>query len=356
MSDNGRMLAATYQQGGDFAVREVPCPAVGRDELLLRVRAASICGTDVKIIRNGHRKLADGQCIVLGHEFIGTIERAGADVEGYLAGQRVGVVPNAGCGRCDACIRGQANYCPQYTAFGIDRDGGHAAYVVIPGRFIAQGNVVPLPEAVSDREGALLEPFSCVVNGVRACRIELGDTVLIFGAGPIGLMHLMLCRIAGAGRLIVVDPLEDRLRRAGELGCDVAIDPAQCDVQERIRRETEGRGVDVAITACPVAEVQSQAVRLLAPYGRLCLFGALPRGASNVPLDTNAVHYGNFLVTGTTGGSALDYRIALRLIAGRRIDLAAIISDVFPLSRLEAAYRTAIQGAAGKVVLVAEGP
>ena len=355
MSDDGQMLAATYQQGGVLAVCEVPCPTIGRGELLLRVRAASICGTDVKIIRNGHRKLADGQRVVLGHEFIGTIERAGADVEGYGAGQRVGVVPNAGCGYCDACIRGQANYCPQYTAFGIDRDGGHAAYVVVPGRFIAQGNVVPLPEAVSDREGALLEPFSCVVNGVRAARIELGDTVLIFGAGPIGLMHVMLCRIAGAGKLIVVDPLEDRLRRAARLGCDVTIDPAHDNVQERIRHETEGRGVDVAITACPVAEVQSQAVGLLAPYGRLCLFGALPRGSSTVSLDTNAVHYGNFLVTGTTGGSARDYRIALRLLAGKRIDLAAVISDVFALNQLEAAYRTALAGAAGKVVLVAEG-
>ena len=354
MSVRECMLAATYQQGGAFAVCTVPRPEIRRDGLLLRVRAASICGTDVKIIRNGHRKLADGQRIVLGHEFIGTIERAGADVEGYRVGQRVGVAPNAGCGHCDACIRGQANYCPQYTAFGIDRDGGHAAYVEIPARFIAQGNVMPLPEGVSDREAALLEPFSCVVNGVRVARIELGDTVAIFGAGPIGLLHLMLARISGAGKLVVIDPLADRLRRAEELGCDVAIDPARGDVRDRIRQETEGRGADVVITACPVAEVQSQAVGLLAPYGRLCLFGALPRGSATVPLDTNAIHYGNCVVTGSTGGSAQDYRTALRLLAGKRIDLGAIISHVFPLGELETAYQTAIAGPAGKVVLVAE--
>jgi L-iditol 2-dehydrogenase len=117
--------------------------------------------------------------------------------------------------------------------------------------------------------------------------------------------------------LIVIDPLEDRLRRAQQLGCDVAINPTQEEVPERIFRETEGRGVDVVITACPVAEVQSQAVSLLAPYGRLCLFGSLPRGSSSVPLDSNAIHYGNLIVTGTTGGSALDYRIALRLLAGQ---------------------------------------
>ena len=364
MSDEGFMPAATYRQGtptgqsGQFAVRTVPRPDTPRDGLLLRVRAASICGTDVKIIRNGHRKLADGQSIVLGHEFVGTIERVGAEVEGYRVGQRVGVAPNAGCGHCEACIRGQANYCPQYTAFGIDRDGGHAAYVEIPAKFLAQGNVIPLPDGVSDREASLLEPFSCVVNGVRAARLALGDTVAIFGAGPIGLLHLMLCRIAGAARVLVIDPQEDRLRRAVELGCDAAIDPTHCDVRAQIRRETDGRGADVVITACPVAEVQTLAVDLLAPYGRLCLFGALPRGGSHVPLDTNAIHYGNYLVTGSTGGSAQDYRIALRLVGGKRIDLTAVISDVFAFDApaLEEAYQTALRGASGKVVLVAEGP
>lgn len=136
----------------------------------------------------------------------------------------------------------------------------------------------------------------------------------------------------------------------------MAINPTQCDVRERVRQETECRGVDVVITACPVAEVQSQAVGLLAPYGRLCLFGALPRGSSSVLLDTNAIHYGNQLVTGSTGGSALDYRIALRLVAGKRIDLTAIVSHVFSLDELDAAYQTAMAGPAGKVVLLAERP
>ena len=117
------MLAATYTQGGEFAIEEIPPPEIGGDGLLLRVTATSICGTDVKIVRNGHRKLQPGQRIVLGHEFVGVVERVGARVEGYRVGQRVGVAPNAGCGHCDACVRGQSNYCPDYTAFGIDRDG-----------------------------------------------------------------------------------------------------------------------------------------------------------------------------------------------------------------------------------------
>ena len=347
------MLAATYTQGGAFAVEQVAEPEIDGEEILLRVRAASICGTDTKIIRSGHRKLADGQRIVLGHEFVGTIERVGAQVAGYATGQRVGVLPNAGCGRCDACIRGQANYCPEYTAFGIDRDGGHATLVRVPGRFIAQGNVIALPDGVTDSEASLLEPFSCVVNAVRGVRVGLGDTVVIYGAGPIGLLHVMLCRLAGAARLVMIDPLVERLDAALAAGCDLALDPREVDVGDRLRHDTGGRGADVVITACPVREVQSEAVKLLAPYGRLCLFGGLPRESGPVPLDTNAIHYGALVVTGSTGGSAEDYRIALRLVAGKRIDLTRVVSDVFPLSGLKAAYETALAGPKGKVLMLA---
>ena len=249
------MLAATYTQGGGFTVQDVPQPEIGDDEALLRVTAGSICGTDVKIIRNGHRKLAEGQRIVLGHEFVGIVEKVGSRVKGVRARQRVGVAPNAGCGHCDACVHGQSNYCPEYTAFGIDRDGAHAPFVKIPPQFISQGNIVSLPDTISDREAALLEPLSCVVNGIRASRIEMGDTVAIYGAGPMGLMHAMLCRISGAGKLIAIDPLPDRLEKAKASGCDLTLNPLKENIPERLMHETGGRGVDVVITACPVAEV-----------------------------------------------------------------------------------------------------
>ncbi len=348
------MLAATYRQGGTFSIGEIPTPQIEGDEILLRIGAASICGTDVKIVRGGHRKLADGQQIVLGHEFTGVIEQVGSRVEGYHPGQRLGVAPNAGCGHCGACVRGKSNYCPHYTAFGIDRDGGHTGYVRIPGRFIAQGNLISLPESVSDTEASLLEPFSCVVNGVRAARVELGDTVVVYGAGPIGLMHTLVCRASGAAELIVVDPIDNQLAKALELGCDVTLNPTKEDIPARVREYTGGRGADVVITACPIASVQAQAVRLLAPFGRLCLFGGLPTGDHHVALDTNAIHYGNLIVTGTTGGSVEDYHIALRLVAGKRVDLSRVVSHVFGLEDLRQAYDAALAGTGGKVVLLAE--
>lgn len=353
VTESRLMRAATYTQGGRFSLEQIEVPRIGPDELLLRVRAAAICGTDIKIVHSGHRKLADRQKIVLGHEFIGTIEQIGAQVQGYQLGQRVGVAPNAGCGQCPACRRGLANYCPQYTAFGIDRDGAHAAFVRIPAQFLNQGNVLPLPESVSDREAALLEPFSCVVNGVRSVHVQLGDTVAIYGAGPMGLLHAMLCRVAGAGKVLMIDPIAGRLEQAQALGCDVTINPQQEDVRQRLRDETGGVGVDVVITACPVADVQTEAVQVLAPFGRLCLFGGLPRNSRPVPVDTNAIHYGNLQITGSTGGSVDDYCVALKLLAGKRIDLTKIISNVFALEELDKAYEVALAGAAGKVVLLA---
>jgi len=348
------MRAATYTQGGTFSIEEVPVPQIESDEILLRIRATAICGTDTRIVRFGHRKLAEGQRIVLGHEFVGTVEQLGSRVQQYKVGQRVGVAPNAGCGQCHACKSGRSNYCPSYTAFGIDRDGGQAPYVKVPSRFVSQGNVIALPEEVPDTEAALLEPFSCVVNSIRVSRIELGDAVVVYGAGPMGLMHVMLSRIAGAARIIVVDPLEHRLESARQLGSDMTLNPNEEDVVDRVRHDSGGRGVDVVIAACPIPSVQTEALTVLAPFGRLCLFGGLPKDTGLVGLDTNMVHYGNLLITGSTGGSVADYSIALRLISGQRVQLSRIVSDVFHLDDLQQGYDKALSGAEGKVVLSAE--
>ena len=280
MNGDGLMLAATYQQGGDFAVREVPRPEIGRDGLLLRVRAASICGTDVKIIRNGHRKLADGQRIVLGHEFIGTIEQVGARRDGLsrrAAGRRGAqrrlrplrrLHPRPG--QLLPAVHG-LRHRPRRRACGLGRD---SRAVRGPGqRRAAPGERVgPRGLAV----GAVL------VRGQR--RARLADRTGRHGG------HLR----RRADRADAPDALPARGRRPADRGRSAGGSAAQraanwaatwpsiprkTTCRERIRRETEGRGADVVITACPVAEVQSQAVGLLAPYGRLCLFGGLPRGS-----------------------------------------------------------------------------
>jgi len=349
------MIAATYTQNQGYAVEDLPLPKIGDDELLVEVMASSICGTDLRIIRNGHRKLREGQKLVLGHEFAGVVREVGPKLEGmFHTGQRIGVAPNMGCGQCAMCIRGLPNMCPDYTAFGITMDGGHTRYVRIPHIAVVQGSVVGLPEGLSFVEASLIEPLSCVVNGNRSTQMEPGDAAVIFGAGPIGLMHVLVAQHTGAAKVIVVDLQDHRLEKARQLGADVAISSGREDVRARIFEETGGRGADVVITACSVAAVQEQSLELLAPFGRVCFFGGLPKDGSHVRLDTNIIHYKNLLVTGVTGGAPRDFHAAMRLIASGRVDVRKVISHTFATAEMAEAFRVALHEETMKVVLTHE--
>jgi L-iditol 2-dehydrogenase len=246
-----------------------------------------------------------------------------------------------------------ANLCPDYSAFGINADGGHATYVRIPARALAQGNVAVLPDGVPWDEAALAEPLSCVLNGQRAMRLTPGETVVIYGAGPMGLLHVLLAVATGAAQTIVVDPDERRLAQASALGAFATVANGSESAAARIRDLTGGRGVDIAIVAAPVRDIAEEALGLLAPFGRLCLFAGL-NGDPRVPLDSNLIHYRNLIVTGTTGGTAADYRAALRLIAARRVDVRPVISHRFPVEQLDQAYTTALAGQGMKIVVTAE--
>lgn len=348
------MIAATYTQDDAFRVEDVPIPEIAAGEMLVRVMASSICGTDVRIIRNGHRKLAPKQKLVLGHEFAGVVVKVGRQQTAFCEGQRVGVAPNIGCGQCDMCVRGLPNMCPDYTAFGITFDGAHAQYVRIPAAAIAQGSVHRLPDGFSFSKASLIEPLSCAVNGNRSVRIEMGDTVVIYGAGPIGLMHVMLARLSGAARVIVIDVQSHRLAKATELGATSTVNSAEEDVLNHILAETNGRGANAVITACSVPAVQEQSLGLLAPFGRVCFFGGLPKDGSLVRLDTNLVHYRQLQLTGVTGGSPRDFRVALDLIASGRIDIQEVVSHRFPTADLAKAFDVALNKECMKIVVCQE--
>ncbi|TWU21387.1 zinc-binding dehydrogenase [Bythopirellula polymerisocia] len=348
------MKAARYTQGESLCFEDVPLPDIDSDEMLIRVEATSICGTDTKIMRHGHRKLHDGQTITLGHEFVGRIEKLGARVSGFLEEMFVGVAPNIGCGTCDMCSRRLMNMCQTYSAFGVDRDGSHATHVRIPSAAIAQGNVIEIADSVTPLDATLAEPLSCVVNAAQATRVKESDQILIYGAGPMGLLHLMLANVLGASEVIMVDPNATRLELATKVGASTVLNPNLVSVPDWVSEFTQGRGLDVVMTAAPVAALQQEGLSLLAPFGRLCLFAGLPRGAEGVRLDTNAIHYKNLYVTGVTGGSPVDYRAAIELISSGKIPVSEIVSDVFPLSELELAYESATNGSAMKVAILEE--
>ena len=284
---------------------------------------------------------------------MGTIAAVDGPANGFAVGQRVGVAPNIGCGHCGMCMQGMGNMCPAYSAFGIDRDGAHAPLVAIPRAAIEQALVIPLPEGVDPRAATLAEPLSCVVAAQRATRIEPGDTVVVYGAGPMGLLHVMLAATNGAGRIVAADRNPRRLALARTLGAADTVDVAERSVGDWVQEHAPG-GVDVVIIAVPVPEIQAEALEILAPLGRLCLFAGWPRGTAGVPLDTNAIHYKSLVVTGTTGGAPRDYLASLKLIGAGRVDVTRVVSHVYSFADLAKAYETAASGQALKVVIAAE--
>ena len=305
---------------------EVPIPEIGDNEALLRVRAASICGTDVRMYKNGAKGVDETHPLILGHEFAGDIERVGKNVSSLRPGMKVSVAPNIGCGTCDMCVSGNTHLCRQYDAFGVTMDGGFAEYVRIPEAAIRQGNVSPLDEAISYQEAALVEPLSCVYNGQKLLSAPVGADTLIIGMGPIGIMHIMVAKLFGAGRIFVNDLNPERMQKAKELFPEVTVLPG--DVMEGLK-ENGVPGVDVCIIAAPAAGAQAQSLSYMNMNGKLLFFGGLPQGKEIVPMNTNLIHYKQLTIQGCTKQSVSEYRICARLVNDGRIPLGRILSDIY---------------------------
>ena len=345
------MLAAVYHGPEDVRLEEVPVPIIGADEVLLKVANAGICGTDLRIWHGAHRKFPPGTVRVPGHELVGDIIELGANVKGLEPGERVFVAPNMGCGHCRQCVSGNNNRCARYEAIGVTMDGAFAEYVRIPAAAILQGNLIPLAAQADPAAATLIEPFACVLRGQDAVAVRPGEVVLVIGAGPIGIMHVMLARLRGAGRVIVSDLLPDRLRLAIRTGADRTVSPLQEDLAAVIAEESGGEGVDVIIVAAPAAGAQEEALKLSAIGGRINLFGGLPREQSTIRFDSNLVHYKELVVTGTTACSTADCWRAAALVNSGRVDLSHLVSARFPLSEALQALAAAEDRKSLKVVI-----
>jgi L-iditol 2-dehydrogenase len=237
---------------------------------------------------------------------------------------------------------------------GITRDGAFAQEVLLPADLIAQGNVLPAPETCDAGAIALVEPLACVLRGSQACAIQAGDLVLISGAGPIGLLHLLVARLREPRAIMVSDPNAGRRAQAAAWGADHVVDPVANDLPALIAHLSEGDGADVVIVAAPSAQAQEQALAVAARGGRVNFFGGLPRDSSRVSIDTNLIHYKELIVTGTTANTTEDCRAALALVTGGHIDTAALISGRYALAECHTAFAAAASRQGLKVVLEPE--
>ncbi|EOL49437.1 hypothetical protein RV11_GL002369 [Enterococcus phoeniculicola] len=345
------MKAAQLLGKENLKINEVVKPTITHKEVLIKVKAASICGTDVRMYKNGYQNVDEAHPLTLGHEVAGVIEEIGSSVLGYNKGDRVAIAPNMGCGTCDQCVSGNTHLCETYEAFGINIQGGFAEYLVVPEKAIRQGNITMLDDKITFEEAALIEPFSCVFNGQEIAGVHSGDTVLVVGSGPIGIMHAMLAFSKGAGKVIMNDLHEERLHAAKELVPELVTMTSE-NLEEKIKTETNNKGVDLCIIAAPAPQAQEASFNYMAMNGRLLFFGGLPKGKEKVSLNTNILHYKQLRVFGCTRASLSSYRTSEKLVSSGRVPLGKLITGRYSIDAFDKALDNAIHAVGLKNVIV----
>ena len=346
------MKAAALFGKESLNIIDAPVPEIGHGDVLVRIKSAFVCGTDVRFYFNGKPDVDAGHPRILGHEFAGIIEKIGKDVKGYVPGQPVAIAPIYGCGVCDVCVSGHSEMCVASEALGITIDGGFSEFVKIPEQAVRQGNISLIPDGVSFSEAALAEPLSCVYNAYEKIGIYPGDTVVVIGSGPIGIMHCLVALMAGACKVYISDISEQRMDLACNIDSRIQKLPAGQQLLPELKRVTNGRLANLVITAASVGAIQEQAFSLVGQNGRVMFFGGLPSGKSTVSLDTNEIHYKQLLVAGTTRQSLRQYRKCLDLIAGNAINVKAIITAESPVEDVVQAIMEAKGGIGLKRAIV----
>jgi L-iditol 2-dehydrogenase len=287
----------------------------------------------------------------MGHEFTGLIEQVGEGVEGFAAGERVVMATTISCGECLYCRRGWRNLCADLAPMGFRYPGGMAERVAVPARAVANGHVVKVPPELKAEHAALAEPVSCAVNSADNSGIQKGDTVVVLGAGPMGLINVCVARGLGAGTIILSEISETRLAMAKPFGCDVLVNPAEQDLRQVVLDATGGLGADVAIVAAPAAEPQETAIGLVRKRGTVCLFASLPKGSSEITIDSRPLHYGELRLVGTSDSTPRHVTKAVELLASGRIPADRLVSHVLPLDEVHQAFDLMVSGEALRVVL-----
>ena len=346
------MLALRFYAPEDLRLEDVPEPTCGTDEVKIRVKNCSTCGTDVKIRKNGHQNLTPPR--IIGHEIAGEVVEVGSGVAGdWKPGDRVQVIAAVPCGKCHECRKGWMAVCQNQTSVGYQYDGGFAEYMIVPREVLAVDGMNRIPDGVGFAEASAAEPFACAINAQEQLGIEPGDDVVIFGAGPIGCMHVRIARgVHGAGRIILVDINSERLKMSADaVQPDVVINASEVNIVEEILKLTDGRGADVVITATPANVTQEQAVSMAARNGRISFFGGLPKTNPTITLDSNLVHYRQLHIHGANGSAPEHNRRALDYIASGEVPGADLITRRIRLRDVMDAFGIVERGEAIKVTV-----
>ena len=342
------MNAAVLEDVGRLRLRRVRRPEPGPGEVVLKIEANTICGTDLRIV-SGAKTAGVRPGVILGHEFAGRVAAVGDGVAGVPVGAQATCSIVVGCLRCAACQSGREHLCETLILFGYELDGGLAEYLLVPRVAMEHGNLVVVERELPATTLALAEPVSCCLNGARQVAVAPGETVVVLGAGPIGLLHIALARLAGATIFATGRP--GRLEAALSLGATEAFDLTGDALTREIMQRTGGRGADVVIVAVGDLSLVNQALELAAFGGRVNYFAGFPKGSA-ATMDPNLIHYRELLVSGGSNARRADVARAVGLLSSGALDVGSMVTHQFPLSELDEAMAAVRQRRGLKVAVV----
>ena len=347
------MKAAVVYGKGDLRVQTVEKPAVPDGSIRIKVMSCAICGTDRRIYKAGDFRA--GYPVITGHEIAGIVEETAPGVTSVKPGDRVCVAPGHGCGYCRACRSGYPNVCTNpHPSLGYKLNGGFAQYMAVPEHIFRLGFVNLIPDSLSFDQASMSEIIACCLNAQDNVNVQPGDTVLIMGAGPAGIIHAHLSRMRGAGRVIVTQRSSFRLERARDTFpefVDEIIPSAEVNLARRMDEITGGLGADVVLVCAPSGEAQEQALELAGARGRVNFFGGLPKDDRFVKVDSNNLHYKELFISGASSSRPQGNREALRLLSEKRIDPDKLITHRFSLDEIDQGYAVMENRSCIKVVI-----
>ncbi|WP_022867667.1 alcohol dehydrogenase catalytic domain-containing protein [Schaalia vaccimaxillae] len=332
------MKKAILYAPNDMRIEEVAKPDLEPGDVLVKVTAALLCGTDVRIY-TGTKTRNVTLPSTLGHEFAGEVVDVNGELpEGVSMGDQVCIYPLVACGQCSACRKGHPNICRQRVAFGYQLDGGLSQYVRIPAE--ARQNLIPINN-VSALEAAIVEPVSCALNGQNLAKVANAETVLVAGAGPLGLIHIRLAKAQGVAKVISVEPNLGRHEIARESGADLVLAPSD-DIADRIR-EFSPDGIDVVIMAIGRADAMTPYLGVLAPGARISVFAGF-NSEARLEFIANDIHYNEYEIVGASSCRLENFQQVAPMINEGRLKVADLIGTQLPLECASEAIDLAASG------------
>ncbi len=347
------MKAAVIKKPGVVEIEEVPVPEPAEGEVLLKVEACALCGTDQRVLSG--EKTVDVQ--IVGHEITGRVAKAGPGVKNIKKGERYIVQTVIGCGECLMCSIHKENLCENgFKAIGYQFNGGFAEYMIMPKSGVDQGCLIPVPEDLSAEAGTLIEPLSCCVNGMKYIPMEEMEHVLIFGGGIIGVLNGLVAKARGAKCVTIMDISQERLDLHKKLGLpfDNLVNSRENDPEEWVKEHTQGRGVNAVVVAASVKTLVSAGLKQLARTGHLSVFAGMPKSDPVAGIELNLIHYRELNIHGATSSAINEYLTAKDLIVSGQINGGALVTHRFSLDDFNKAVKIQADPSTGalKVIII----